>query len=202
MAREERMDGGSQPWAALRRYLAEHYERSVFDAAGAEGETYALHLHGGRRAVGRIVRAGRYDFVLAARDGGEERFRKLDVLFLYPARLAAEVGRRLRHDPGVAARGLGPVERVRQRHHVKNKTLFPFMQTRTVLRFTTLAGDVLQGLVTGIHRYELDLALKGGVPVTLMRHAVFDVRDKKGVSWLKAAVERRGVLAPRLSRRP
>jgi len=104
-------------------------------------------------------------------------------------------------DAKVAARGLGPIEQVRQRHHVKNKTLFPFMQSRTVLRFTTLAGDVLQGLVGGIHRYELTVLLKGGVPVTLMRHAIFDVRDKKGVCWLKEAVLRRGSVAPQLPRR-
>jgi len=65
------------------------------------------------------------------------------------------------------------------------------MQNRTVLLFTTLEGAVLRGLVGGIHRYELTLFLKGGVPVTLLRHAIFDVRDKKGVSWLKEAVRRR-----------
>ncbi len=191
---------GNQPWAGLRRHLAEHYERSVFATAGADEERYVIHLHGGRRLLGRIRRAGRYDFVFAPDTGEEEIVRKIEVLFLYRAHVAEEVARRLRRDAKVAARGLGPIERVRQRRHVKNKTLFPFMQSRTVLRFTTLAGDVLQGLVTAIHRYELSLALKGGAPVTLMRHAIFDVRDKKGVCWLKEAVERRGVVAPQLAR--
>jgi hypothetical protein len=34
--------------------------------------------------------------------------------------------------------------------------------------------------------------MKGGVPAVLLRHAVFDVRDKKGQSFLKEAVEKRG----------
>jgi hypothetical protein len=34
--------------------------------------------------------------------------------------------------------------------------------------------------------------MKGGVPVVLLRHAVFDVKDKKGRSYLKEAVEKSG----------
>jgi len=180
-----------EKWQELRRYLDEHYHWSVFDEAGGSDDSYTLHLHGRRVVSGRIRQVSRYDLVLADDDGGEEQFRKLDVKFLYPSRWREAAGRLVKKDAGVAARGLEPIVEAGARYHVKNKTLFPFMQNRTVLLFTTLEGDVLRGLVGGIHRYELTLFLKGGVPVTLLRHAIFDVRDKKGVSWLKEAVRRR-----------
>ena len=80
----------------------------------------------------------------------------------------------------------------RYRHHIKNKSLFPLMNRKEVLFFSTLEGEVLRGVVTGFSRFEIELSMKGGVVVVLLRHAVFDVRDKKGRSFSKEAVEKTG----------
>ena len=58
------------------------------------------------------------------------------------------------------------------------------------LFFTLLGGNVLRGIITGFSRYEINLSMKGGVPVVIMRHAVFDVKDKKDRSFLKKEVEK------------
>ena len=63
------------------------------------------------------------------------------------------------------------------------------MEERTVLFFTLLEGEIIRGLVTAFSRYDLTVSLKGGVSVVVMRHAVLDVRDKKGRCYLKACIE-------------
>ncbi len=178
-------------WDALQAYLSEHYRKCVFRKAAGSGEIYTLHLHGRQVVDGEITSVSRYDFVLRTGDG-EQQLAKLQVKFLYPSEIKEKVGGLIKKDRKVAARNLEPIVAAGPRYHVKNKTLFPFMQERTVLFFTTLEGEVLRGLVGGIHRYELEISLKGGLPVTLLRHALYDVRDKKGVCWLKEAVKRRG----------
>ena len=60
------------------------------------------------------------------------------------------------------------------------------------LFFTLLGGNVLRGIITGFSRYEINLSMKGGIPVVIMRHAVFDVKDKKDRSFLKKEVEKSG----------
>jgi hypothetical protein len=44
--------------------------------------------------------------------------------------------------------------------------------------------------VTGFSTYEIRLSMKGQVPVVLLRHALFDVRDKRGMSYLKKTPEK------------
>ena len=57
--------------------------------------------------------------------------------------------------------------------------------------FTTLEGDILGGMVGGFTRYEIQILGKKGVPVTLLRHAIYDLRDKRKRCYLKRAVEAR-----------
>lgn len=175
----------------LNRYLEENYEKSVFDRMEREQETWTLYLHGSRVVSGRVKTNKKYDILFETGDGGEEEIPKHNVKFLCLGKDAREVSNVLKVDEKVRKRKFEPILRKENRNYIKNKTLFPLMNERTLLFFTTLEGDILGGLVGGFTRYEIQVLGKKGIPVTLLRHAVYDVRDKKKKSYLKKVVEAR-----------
>jgi sRNA-binding regulator protein Hfq len=111
---------------------------------------------------------------------------KLDVKLMYPAEFRGQVEKLLKTDEKVAERGLSPIAKAGERHHIKNKTLFPLIQEKVVVFVTLLEGEVVRGLIGGFSRYEIMVKLKGGIPVTVLRHAVYDIRDKQGRCYLKS----------------
>lgn len=178
--------------AGLTEYLKAHYEESVFDQVQKnKNQLWTLHVHGGSIETGLVVENRKYDILFVPEGGKEEELPKLHVKFLYPADSKEAVSKLLKVDQRIEAMKLEPIKRPAKRHHIKNKTLWPLMRSREVLFFTMLEGEILRGLVTGFSRYEIVLSLKGGIPVHLLRHAVFDVRDKRGRCYLKSAVERK-----------
>ena len=78
---------------------------------------------------------------------------------------------------------------------------YPLMNKKTLLFFSTLEGEVFGGIIGGFTRYEITILGKKGVPVTLLRHAVYDVRDMRKKCYLKRAVETRKK-SPRRSSQP
>ena len=97
--------------------------------------------------------------------------------------------KKIRTDKNIKEKQLEPIVSPGKRNHVKNKTLFPLMREKTLLFFTTLEGDVLGGIVGGFTRYEIQILGKREIPVTLLRHAIYDLRDKRKKCYLKKAVE-------------
>lgn len=177
--------------AELKEYLAEHDSHSVFADALAADALWTFHLHPGRVVTARLTSAGIYDVTLTPSAGAVETVQKHDIHFLYPAHLAPAVARLVKPDPAVAALGLTPTTFHRERQFVKNKTLFPLMQERVVVFVTLRDGSVIRGLVAGFSRYDLQISMKGGVAVTLLRHSLHDIRDKEGRCYLKSAQEKR-----------
>ncbi len=173
----------------LSEYLAENYGRSVFDEALAAGAPYRWHVHPGRTFSGPVTENLVYDVRVHVTGSGVELLPKVQVKFLYPVALIESVGPQLRAEPQVQALGLEPIPAPGKRFHVKNKSLYPLMRERTVLFFTLLEGELLRGIVAGFTRYEITLHVKGGHPVTLLRHAVRDIRDKRGRCFLKSFQE-------------
>lgn len=174
----------------LEEYLKEHYEDSIFDEALHSQDLWNLHLHGHRTVSANILQNDRYDITVALRPGAEQTILpKTEIKFLYRQPFADRVAALMGEDPSVRAKGLQPILSPSQRYHIKNKTLFPHMKEGTVLFFTLLEGEVLRGIITHFCRYEITLHMKGGVPVTLLRHAVLDVRDKRGRCYLKSFQE-------------
>ncbi len=45
-------------------------------------------------------------------------------------------------------------------------------------------------MIGSFSRYEIVLNMKGGLPVTILRHGVLDVRNKKGRCFLKSVQEK------------
>jgi sRNA-binding regulator protein Hfq len=64
------------------------------------------------------------------------------------------------------------------------------MKDREVVIFTLLEGEVIKGIITAFSRYEITVHLKGGVLVTILRHSVYDLRNKRQRCFLKSFQER------------
>ena len=181
----------------LDEYLKENYRCSVFDSALQSGKEWVLHLHGYEILQGRLVENGKYDILFApssnTTEGGTDRLTlpKLSVKLLYPAEIRVQVAKAIKTDARVAGLRLLPIPEPSKRYHVKNKSLYPLMRGRVVVFFTLLEGEMVRGLVADFSRYEVTLNLKGGLPVTILRHAVYNVVDKEGTCYLKTVQEKR-----------
>lgn len=173
----------------LQEYLDESYNTTVFDQAFESQEPWEFHLHNHRIIRSKVQENLRYDLRLSAEETGEELLPKTDVKLLYPADLSDSVRPLLKTDKKVRDLGLEPIISPRMRHHIKNKSLFPLIKERRVLFFTLMEGEIIKGLVTGFTRYEITVSLKGGIPVYILRHSVYDLRDKNGRCFLKSFQE-------------
>jgi len=170
----------------LKEYLHEVYNQSVFDQMLTSQQLWEMHLHGQRIVQARVVQNETYDLVVEIAGQGKEELPKLQVKCLYPADSAAAIGKQLKIDKKVQGLGLEPIYAPAQRYIVKNKTLFPLMQERQVVFCTLLEGELIRGLVAEFSRYDMTIHVKGGLPIVIMRHGVYDLRDKKGRCLLKS----------------
>jgi hypothetical protein len=169
----------------LNEYLEEHYARTVFDTASQSGEPWELQLHKHKVIEATIVGNQKYDLEIQSPDISDKILPKVNVKFLYPKPEGEKVKPLVKIDKTVKALNLEPIASPRERYHIKNKTLYPLMRERKVVLLTLLEGEVIKGIVDGFSRYELSVSLKGGLPITVLRHAVYDLRDKRGRCFLK-----------------
>jgi sRNA-binding regulator protein Hfq len=174
----------------LDEYLGKMYQVSVFDQAFESGEIMAWHLHNQRVLEGRVKENLVYDVKLETGDGKEETVVKHDITFFHRADLMDQVNSLIKVDEKVRQLGLEPILSPGKRYHVKNKTLFPLMREKEVLFFILLEGEILRGVVKDFNRYEIMINMKRGVPLTLLRHAVYDLRNKRGRCFLKSFQEK------------
>ena len=173
--------------AGLKTYLDENYETSIFDQINKEGSLWNFHVHENRIITAQIVENLRYDLKLDIEGQGEMELPKIMIKLLYPREKARIIQPLLKKtDKKVKNRKLEPVVSPMDRFFVKNKSLFPLMVERQVVFLTLLEGEIIRGLIAGFSRYDIIVRLKGGVPVTLLRHSIFDLRDKNGRCFLKS----------------
>ncbi len=174
----------------LKEYLDEAYNRSIFDQALDLKQPREFHLHGYRMARATVLENLTYDLKVDIQGQGEEVLPKIQIKFLYPADVAESVRPLIKIDERVKALGLGPILSPTGRYFIKNKSIFPLMKERHVVFFTSLEGEIIRGIIAGFNRYEITLNLKGGIPITILRHSVYDLRDKKGRCFLKSFQEK------------
>ncbi len=173
--------------AGLNDYLLKNYRRSTFEEAAATGATYCLHLHGHATLQGTIAENSVYDVAVTADDGARHELPKTRIKMLYPAAFSQPVQARISIDPDAEARRIAPIVAVKQRHFVKNKTLFHLMRSQDVLLVTLLEGEVLTGVIHSFSRYEITLMLNDGTEVVVLRHAILDVRNNEDRCFLKSS---------------
>ncbi len=190
--RTQKPSEDENPLEGLQGYLEKHQKDSIFEREAGRDSSWCLFLHGSQRKQGRILSNQTYEIELMTPGGVVEQVHKVNVKLICEASKEEEVIGLSKTNEALKAAPEGPHFGPRYRHHIKNKTLFPLMKRKEVLFFSTLEGEVLRGVVTGFSRFEIYLSMKGGVSVVLLRHAIFDLRDKKGRSYTKEAVEKSG----------
>ena len=173
----------------LNNYIKRAYSISIFDQAATSKKLYQLYFHNHININTRIIKNYRYDIKVSNNGTNEEILPKINIKFLHPENLSDLVCKNLKTDKKISALKLEPFLSPTDRYHIKNKTLFPLMKERQVIFITLLEGEIIRGIITGFSRYEITVNLKGGVPVTILRHSIYDVRDKKGRCFLKSFQE-------------
>jgi hypothetical protein len=170
----------------LRSYLKTAYSISVFDQALETKELWTMHLHGQRVVQASVVENKQYELVIDIAGQGPEEIHKLQVKCLYPVGYTDAFAKMLKIDKKIQALGLEPIYAPAERYNIKNKTLFPLMQERQVVFCTLMEGELIRGIVGEFSRYDLTIHAKGGLPVTLLRHGIYDMRNKQGRCMLKS----------------
>jgi len=166
-------------------YKKEHYESSCFNARETSGEPTRFLLHGQTSLTGTITRQTPYDLYIAG-EQGETVVPKVEVKYHFPASSDEVITKLIKTDKKVKALALGPIHAPAHRYFIKNKTLYPLIKERQVMLITLLEGEVIKGLVENFSHYDVEIRMKGGVALTVLRHAVYDIRDKKGRCYLKS----------------
>lgn len=173
----------------LNKYLDEKYHLSIFEQALNSQEPWDLHIHNHIILSTRIVENKRYDLDIEGDNRVEKVLPKTNVKILYPNALREAVKPLIKIDKGVERLKLEPILSPKARYHIKNKSLFPLMHEKKVVFFALLEGEIIRGIIADFSRYDITVNLKGGIPVTILRHAVYDLRDKEGRCFLKSFQE-------------
>jgi len=170
----------------LRDYLKTAYNLSVFDQAAETKVLWAMHLHGQRVVQASVLENKQYEMVIDVAGQGPEEIHKLQVKCLYPADRTDAFANMLKIDKKVQTLKLEPIYAPSERFNIKNKTLFPLMKERQVVFCTLMEGELIRGIVAEFSRYDLTIHAKGGLPVTILRHGIYDMRNKQGRCMLKS----------------
>jgi len=173
--------------AGLNDYLAKNYGHSTFEEAAGVATLYSLHLHGRTILQAKITANKTYAIVVTTPDGSQQELQKIQIKMLHPAEHTDEIQTQILIDESVQSQGLNPVVSARQRHHIKNKNLFPLMREQEPLIVTLLEGEILQGIIQSFSRYEITLGLQSGEQVVILRHALLDIHNKQRCCFLKSS---------------
>jgi len=173
----------------LKEYLGQFYNESIFEQIVDSEELWEFHLHGLRIIRGRALEDLTYDLKVETEAQQEQVLSKVEIKLLYPAHLDRSVRPLIKTDRGVQKLDISPTLSPRNRYFVKNKSLFPLMQDKDVVFFTLLEGEIIRGIISDFTRYEITVSLKGGNLVTILRHSIYDLRNKKGRCFLKSFQE-------------
>lgn len=173
----------------LESYLKENYEASIFDRAVESSGVRVLHLHNHRVVTTSITENLKYDIITENDEKKQEVVPKIHIKFLYTADLSSRITASIKTDEKIKRLALEPILAPGKRFHVKNKSLYPLMREKRVVFVTLLEGEIIKGIIVDFSRYEITLNLKGGTPMTILRHGIYDLRDKKGRCFLKTFQE-------------
>jgi sRNA-binding regulator protein Hfq len=120
---------------------------------------------------------------------GKEEIQKVQVKYLCLSDLNETIKPLIRIDKEIEALGLEAILAPGKRYFAKNKSLFPLMKEKEVMFFTLIEGEILRGIIADFSRYDITVSLKGGRLVTILRHAIYDIRNKEGRCFLRSFQE-------------
>ena len=173
----------------LQEYLDEKYNTSIFNQAMTSGKPWEFYLHDRKTITATVLENRKWDTTVSIVGQAKEELQKIQVKFLYPADLNGLIKPLIRIDRKVEALGLKAILSPGKRYFVKNKSLFPFMTEKEVMFFTLLEGEIIRGILADFSRYDITVSLKGGRLVNILRHAIYNIRNKEGRSFLRSFQE-------------
>jgi hypothetical protein len=170
-------------------YLDENYTNSIFNLALESNQYWTVYLHWHKLLTAKVTQNFTYEVELTDENLVSQTIPKTQIKVLHPVELNPLIKKKIKSDSKVKKLRLEPIVTARPRYHIKNKTLFVLMKEREVVFFTLLEGEIIRGLIGAFTRYDITVHLKGGIPVSLLRHSVYDLRDKKNRCYLKTFQE-------------
>ncbi len=158
-------------------YRAKVGNRSIYDSAVSSGEPYTLGVLGRKTRNLKIARSDRYEIIVEDPRGGEqETLHKLTVKLIYRSEERRNARRAIGQDKAYRGADVEPAWRIQDRFHLPDKVLFPWLEAKTRVTFTTVEGDKVQGIVQWFGRYEIAVEVRGEATVTIMRHALAEAK--------------------------
>ena len=112
----------------LSEYLGEFYETSIFDQAADSKKQWVFHLHGDCIEKAIIKRNITYDLTFETQAQGDKELPKTHVKLLYYTDVADLLTPLIKTDKKIKSLNLEPIISLKNRHFVKNKTLFALMR--------------------------------------------------------------------------
>ena len=168
-------------------YRKANQNKSIFQTAMASDTIWCIHLYGQDPVTAKIVGIDTYEITIDSEETGQSIIKKLFVKFLYPVEMKDKIQSLLKKkDKKVKKLNLELTENLKERNFIKNKTLYPLMKEREVVFFTLLDGDIIRGIIQDFSMFDITVGLKGGIPLTFLRHCIHDVRNKAGRCFLKS----------------
>lgn len=157
--------------------LQEHYTHSCLEETQAKGIKIALALHGHKKIMGKILEVGKY--TIRFHEEGQaapSELHKTQIKYAYDPEQYKALRKFMDFDNDTKKLALQPILRAKDRYHFKNLLLQQSIDERREVEVVTLEGDQFKGVVDWFGRWEFGLKFKGGLRVTLFRHAVYRVK--------------------------
>lgn len=157
--------------------LHDHYDQSCLEDALAKKHKLALGIHGNKKIIGRVVEVGKYSFQFLE-DGQTVpvEIHKTQLKFAYDPEQYKLLRKFMDVDNTVKKLALEPILRAKDRYHFKNLLLQQSIDERREVESISLEGDTFKGTVEWFGRWEFGMKFKGGLRVTIFRHAIYRVK--------------------------
>jgi len=163
-----------------KRRLAEHIDqnraRSILTEAAESGTALMLGLHGRKSLRGTVVEVDRYEVHVDGADGERHTVHKLQIKYACTDQENRHVRNQIKRDK-TRKEPVEPIWKPQDRYGCSDRRLFGVLDEKVQVVATTLEGEVFQGVVEWMGRWEFGMVLKKkNARVVLFRHALADLR--------------------------
>jgi sRNA-binding regulator protein Hfq len=163
-----------------KRRMADHItgnrSRSILATALESGAPLAFGLHGKKALRGTITSMDQYEVKLTAHNGDEHTIHKLEIKYACPEPDSRAVRNQIKRDKERNA-AAEPIWKPQDRYGCSDRRLFGVLDEGVPATATTLEGEIFQGIVEWMGRWEFGMLLKKkNARVVIFRHALADFR--------------------------
>ncbi|HCH62170.1 MAG: hypothetical protein CL927_18725 [Deltaproteobacteria bacterium] len=163
-----------------KRRLAEHIEenraRSILVEAQESGEKLVLGLHGKKSIRGVIKAIDAYEVQVEEEGAQTHTIHKLQIKYACREADSRAVRNQIKRDKE-RKEAVEPIWKPQDRYGCSDRRLFAVLDEKVAVTATTLEGEIFNGTVAWMGRWEFGMALKKkNARVVVFRHALADFR--------------------------